>query len=703
MTRVTDSEGLRSALAQVDVLITDTPFDASVYKARRCIVLRTLESASFAKANGFDCVDAADIPEWFRTKAGVDVSRRARGTVAEAEPTARVSQGVSRYEALYGGLVDELRKSPDYAGLTITDGKTYDILLQTMRGTLRKAGAISTDMQVTISRLTAVEADLAQALAGGKMLDEDVAVILTGLCKAVEECDRVLNVIAGMSSDPALIEYGEVAVKAKAALGLSQKFTSASDARELRALGSVIREYLACQATIVTDLARIGAGSVKLAADARQQSHNAAMAKAIAERSAAQATSLLEQERQNSVNLAQQLTGVQERLNQQIQLTTDAENKLILSGGQDVPALHAQMRELRRALQEKDEQIRRTADMTSEPNSDAAVGDLSPEVATGIIRQLRSQVASLKLERDRATAGLMKAKTDAAREGERAELLSINAKSLSQVALRGSQVSALPLFNYSAKALIIPVFGNGSTGISSSAVSLAKLLGVNARTVLVDFDLVATDLEGRVGTRINPLVAMDGVDKNSAKSTAMGLFVERGKDFFASHFSELVVRVDSNKAGILDYLPGFYAKPDLFNLTQADYPAFLNYLGSRYDYIVIDAGKIGCSEIGDQILRNLLMCAFRSLIVTDASVEKARAMRLKLNDVLGTELRNVIGRSVWLTNRATRNEDLTRYTAPSIGVTLPILPEMVGAHQSFHITHGAQKDFNKVVRALSGV
>ena len=69
----------------------------------------------------------------------------------------------------------------------------------------------------------------------------------------------------------------------------------------------------------------------------------------------------------------------------------------------------------------------------------------------------------------------------------------------------------------------------------------------------MDFDLDTTDLEGRFGEPINPLIKLE--DGEISERTAMGLFIDKGKDFFASHYAELVIRIDSNKAGILDYLP----------------------------------------------------------------------------------------------------------------------------------------------------
>jgi hypothetical protein len=78
-------------------------------------------------------------------------------------------------------------------------------------------------------------------------------------------------------------------------------------------------------------------------------------------------------------------------------------------------------------------------------------------------------------------------------------------------------------------------------------------------------------------------------------------------------------------------------------------------------------------------------------------------MRLKLNDVFGIEIRKFAEHCVWLTNRALKREDLTRFTAPAQSVTLPVLPDMVGIHDSFHITGSTQREFNKVVKALAGV
>lgn len=706
VTRVLDPESLRVSVAKSDVLITDTTFDPAVVPVKHCCVLKGAAGIEiFAKENGYDLIDTTQIISWFQKRLGIDVSRRARQTTqVTSTPTQRTTKvkDNSQFKAMYDGLVAELRKSDLYKNLDPADAKTYDILLQTVRGTLRKADSVAGDMALAQSKLVRVEAELARITNEHTATEEDIDAVLSGLTQAINSCTQLLTEISNLPSDPELVLFGSVAVKAKASLGLASKFSSVVVAKELRAIGSVSREFIASMVGVTDDLLNIGCDAIKASSGAQMASHEAAMAKASADREVRQAKTLLEQEKQISNGLREQLTKLNEAYQEQLLRATEAENELLASGGASVPALQEQIRTLRFELQSKTELISRMEEATANEESDDASGLLSPEVATGIIRQLRTQVASLKLERDRATAELVKAKKAAVRESERAATLTNSARSLSQVALRGAQVSALPLFNYAAKALIIPVFGNGSSGISSAAVSLAKTLGVNSRAVLLDFDLVTTDLEGRFGEPINPLVKLDG-GETSGKNSAMGLFIDRGKDFFASHYAELVVRIDSNKAGILDYLPGFYAKPDLFMLTQADYSTLLNYLGARYDYIIIDAGKIGCSEIGDQILRNFCLTCFRSLVVTDASPEKTRAMRLKLNDVFGTEMRKFAERCVWLTNRAIKRTDLTRFTAPAMSVTLPVLPEMVGMHESFHITGGAQREFNKVVRALAGV
>ena len=703
--RVLEPESLRVSVAKSDIFITDTMFDPTTVPVKRCCVLKggTAGIETFAKDNGYDCIETSMLTSWFKKRVDVDISRHARQSVQEA-PTQLSVAGMdnSKFKAMYDGLVTELRKSEAYSRLDPNDAKTYDILLQTVRGTLRKADGVAGELTQVQSRVTKADAALSQLTLLRVTTDEDISVVLSGLTQAVSDCTGVLNKLIRLPEDPELVLFSGVAIQARAALGLASKFSSVTAAKELRAIGSVMREFVSCLACLTDGILDLGTDAVKSAAGAQSASHIAAMSKATAERTVQQSKDLLAQERMTSDGLKQQLGQLNTAYQEQLQRASVAENQLLISGGASVPALQEQLSQLRYEIQSKSDYIARMSEAVDRTASaeDMSHG-LAPEVATGIIRQLRTQVASLKLERDRATSELAKAKKAAVRESERSETLTNSARSLSQVALRGSQVSALPLFHYVAKALIIPVFGNGSTGVSSAAVSLSKTLGINSRTVLLDFDLVTTDLEGRFGERINPLVKLDdGV--TSSKNSAMGLFIEKGKDFFTSHFTELVVRIDSNKAGVLDYLPGFYAKPDLFMLTQADYTTLLNYLGSRYDYIVVDAGKIGCSEIGDQILHNLCMCGFRSLLVTDTCVEKTRAMKLKLNDVFGTDIRNFASKSVWMLNRASKREDLTRFTAPATSITVPILPEMIGTHESFHITGGAQREFNKVVKALSG-
>jgi MinD-like ATPase involved in chromosome partitioning or flagellar assembly len=700
--RVPDASQLAAAAARADVLIVDVEFDVKKVTANRCLVIDVSpEIRAFAESNGFDCVSVEGIIPWFNRAMGVDVSRKSRGTsvaapVKTAKPAGEVQK--DRYEAMFRVLVQELQKTDAYSGLDLESAQTFDVLLQAVRGSLKKADAAVGDMKTL-----EVSVREHQSRADGlqikfDLMDEGVQAVMAGMSKAVAECVPILQKVTEVSADVDLLAYRAVGVKAHAAIGIAGKLTSAVKVKEHRAVATVVREFFDCVISILDEIVRVGADALRSSAGAVAATQSARLAQAEVERVVNGMRTELTHERDKTARLTAQVEEINAKYQEQLRITLEVESKLLLSGGESVPILREQIEELKNELSERDAMIASyKADESSTP-----VGGVSVDVLRGNVKHLRAQVAALRLERDNALTQAARYKTSAARELERAETLKRNAESLSHIVYQGGKVSALPLFKYSARGNILMVFGNGSAGITSAALSLAQLLGVNNRTVLVDFDIVTTDLENRFAEKINPINLNIEVNAPQGKRSAMGLFVEQGAAFFAANYNELVVRVDSNKSGVLDYLPGFYAKPDIFMLGQADYSTMLNYLGAHYEYIVIDAGKIGCSEIGDQIIRNLALCAFRRLIVTDAAVGKVRAMRLKMNDVFDADIRAIIENAVWVKNRALSREDLTRFTAPAKDITLPVIPEMVGRHESFHLSTAALREFRNVVNVLAG-
>ncbi|MEM4385690.1 MAG: hypothetical protein QXD03_03990 [Candidatus Anstonellales archaeon] len=169
---------------------------------------------------------------------------------------------------------------------------------------------------------------------------------------------------------------------------------------------------------------------------------------------------------------------------------------------------------------------------------------------------------------------------------------------------------------YKGKAKIIYVTGNGSYGVTTTAYSIANRLSHLGKVAIVDFDLVSPKLDGWYN--INPAI----VDGNM-KGTALSLYVEFNR--FKVEYKKSV--------GNVDYFGGIYNRGLLDKVMKCEYEQLFNTLGSNYDYIVIDTGKVGYSDIQDNIIKMLDGVCHRGVCVTNNDRFDIRDLMIKLNSL----------------------------------------------------------------------
>jgi hypothetical protein len=319
---------------------------------------------------------------------------------------------------------------------------------------------------------------------------------------------------------------------------------------------------------------------------------------------------------------------------------------------------------------------------------------------------LAKQVNSTQLE----LAGTQSRLTDAQEKAQilqrENDNLKVTAKAMSGALMGGAASIQSFKLPGNVRGFIVPVVGNSSCGITSSAVSLAKLLSVNNRVMLIDMDMLCTDMESRLGDGLlNPLVRVEGVSVDDGRNSAMGIIATRGVDFFIQHHNEIVIRVSATKGGLLDYMPGYYTRPDAFSAASIDYAQLFSYLLLRgsYKYVVVDCGKIGASVINDQIISNICEVGYRTLFVSDGDYAKVRGLNVKLKSCLGAAGRSIWEGAVWLLNRSMQTKiDLKVKNAvtPAIPVSIPIVSDMVGRYTDFTESSGGKRHFARVIEAL---
>ena len=206
----------------------------------------------------------------------------------------------------------------------------------------------------------------------------------------------------------------------------------------------------------------------------------------------------------------------------------------------------------------------------------------------------------------------------------------------------GSGEIKLPMIAYTGKAKIYPVYGIGSFGISTTAASLVNRL--QGKTLFIDMDLAAP--KGDVWFQTYPgTTGIPGVGEG-LRSTAMSIFFEHGFGKFRQFYDNIVKTKIKTKSGSTDCLYGTYAKPSTQKIMKADIQGLLNFLGSIYDNIVIDMGKLGSSDVTDQLIRVITNISERAFFITPSNKLDIQNLALPKLKILGIHSSKII----WIVN-----------------------------------------------------
>lgn len=318
------------------------------------------------------------------------------------------------------------------------------------------------------------------------------------------------------------------------------------------------------------------------------------------------------------------------------------------------------------------------------------------DMLNDMIKTLREQISNLKLELDKTIRE--KAFNDKIKSDLEVKVESLNRslKTMTDGIINGG-TSELPPCDYSGKGLIIPVTGSGSHGITTTAMSLANKLAMNSKVLYIDFDLVLPTADSWF--KKNPIIKnAPGYEPSNLKYTGLGLFIEKQSEYFTHNASTLIQRVKESKDGYLDYLSGVYTKPDSVKLISANYSSFFNYCGNSYNYVIIDCGRFGSSEINDQIIKLITTIAYKTVVVTTPDKFEIRTFRLKLNEHR-IDLSNVC----WLVNmcKNTSMDKTTRdYISPaSIGM-VPECFDIFGEKELFNSQRITRDKFNVFINTI---
>jgi hypothetical protein len=182
---------------------------------------------------------------------------------------------------------------------------------------------------------------------------------------------------------------------------------------------------------------------------------------------------------------------------------------------------------------------------------------------------------------------------------------------------------------YSGSAKIITVFGSGNYGVTSTAVSIAYKILSNAKVLYMDLDLVSPEADRWLGKQ--PVCnGVPGINDNDIKKTGAGLFYELGTQTVIAYLDKVIKSCVKSVRGSLDYFSGAYYKIDNSKKLNGNYTELFNILGSKYDYIVVDMGRIGSGEINDSLIREITRIGSASIAICRNDISDVRSIKNKM-------------------------------------------------------------------------
>ena len=183
---------------------------------------------------------------------------------------------------------------------------------------------------------------------------------------------------------------------------------------------------------------------------------------------------------------------------------------------------------------------------------------------------------------------------------------------------------------YNGNASIISVFGSGSFGITSVAISLAYKLSATTKVAYLDLDLMSPRADAWFN-KSPAIVGIDGISGKRLQDTSFGILFESGIATVANNIGRIVIQAERTKGGGIDFMSGVYYRPDVYKVAAADYTSLLNILATRYNYIIADLGKLGSSEIQDSLIKEFSNISDTSIVVTTDDRFDIRDTRNKLS------------------------------------------------------------------------
>ena len=316
----------------------------------------------------------------------------------------------------------------------------------------------------------------------------------------------------------------------------------------------------------------------------------------------------------------------------------------------------------------------------------------SKKVLETTVLNLRSQIAEMQMNYDRVERERTEANTGLRTLQDQNQKLTTQIKAMASNYVGGSTMFK-PL-SYSAKAYIISVLGSGSYVTTTTAFSTALNLADTARVIFIDFDMISPKAD--VFFKTSPMVeGVPGLQVRSPKNTGLGIALNMGATFALNNIRQIIKPVIRTKNGCLDYYSGIYDKFDIVKIVSCDYEALLNYFGNSYDYIIIDFGRIGASELNNQIMKAFSDISKSTVVVTSADKVDIRNARM-LIDRIGINL----DFGAWLVNLAEStkiDENSKKRIYPAAFSQMIFIDDFYGKKKDFSKDHVSRDRFKNFI------
>lgn len=251
--------------------------------------------------------------------------------------------------------------------------------------------------------------------------------------------------------------------------------------------------------------------------------------------------------------------------------------------------------------------------------------------------------------------------------------------------------------NYTGRGFIIPVFGSGSYGVTTTAMSIAKKLA-NDSVLYIDFDIANPKADSWFG-KVPIIKDLTGIN-DALKKTGVGALIEKGTDYVIDNEKLIMQRVVETKTGYIDYFSGAYTRIDITKLMSVNFTQFINYVGNTYKYVVVDLGRFGSSEVGDAIIAMFNSIAYKSIIVTLNNKYDVRTLGVKVH-----EDKLNLSNTIWMLNIADSSK-VDPLINKSVGeaklIIMPKVMQMYGSEQTFDKVSATRDRLSELIEIITG-